>query len=306
MIEATPTKGSALKRYQEHIEHVTSSSNEKPRECENFTSQYDDNALQFSLDTSGQLTQGTITQKELQKIQSVTKFVHCDFIQHKKRLEVIMDWNPTQELKERPALKEVTVYAMQVTKTQSLKKAPFSNLIVLKHWEVLIVSKGDSTKTPQTLDHRKLFWVQEMPPLDFEKLKLLNDDRVIRLSIPYTESNNQNDTGVASAISPPTVEQNTPVEPPKQTPVELPTTTIEVKCNVGFGNNLSLVGTGPGMTWGKGIPLKNINRDSWICEIKSDEFKAFEFKIMRNGKDYEKGSNHKIECGKKEVIVPKF
>ncbi len=182
----------------------------------------------------------------------------------------------------------------------------FNNPVVSKHWEVLIVSRGDSTRTTQPLDQRKLFWGQQMPPLDFEKLELLCDHGVIHLSIPHKESNGQNDSDPTSALPARAVEENTPVEPPKQIPAPIPTTTIEVKCNVGFGNNLSLVGTGPGMTWNQGIPLKNISSDRWICEIKSDEFKNFEFKIIRNGKDYEQGANHTIECGKKAVIAPSF
>jgi hypothetical protein len=82
------------------------------------------------------------------------------------------------------------------------------------------------------------------------------------------------------------------------------TTQITVKFDTELKNGLSLCGNGPGMNWEKGIELRNIGHGVWAFETQSD-FENFEYKIVFNGK-WEDGDNHKIDCGKKEEIAPKF
>src|SRR5687767_9810316 len=39
--------------------------------------------------------------------------------------------------------------------------------------------------------------------------------------------------------------------------------TIEAKIDVGFGNTLYLRGEGQGLSWNRGVPLKNIDNSTW-------------------------------------------
>lgn len=111
-----------------------------------------------------------------------------------------------------------------------------------------------------------------------------------------------------------TLSGNTPTQDPK---VERPhfentkigakhKTVVTVKCNCGFPNNLYIRGEGiPGLTWSKGVLMKNIKMDEWIWETEFS-FTTGLIKILVNDKWYEQGENHKIECGKSVTIVPNF
>src|SRR6185295_4009827 len=66
-----------------------------------------------------------------------------------------------------------------------------------------------------------------------------------------------------------------------------PTTRIVVKCNCGFPNNLFLRGEGiDGLSWQRGVQLKNTKPDEWIWET-SEQFKKGKIKVMLNDRVYE-------------------
>jgi|GEM_PF-1645703 len=89
-------------------------------------------------------------------------------------------------------------------------------------------------------------------------------------------------------------------------PVQKTMTKITVKCNCGFGNNLYIRGQGvPGLTWEKGIVMKNLKADEWVWE--SDKpFTKGEIKVTLNDKQFEVGPNHIIECSKQLSFIPRF
>jgi exonuclease III len=82
-------------------------------------------------------------------------------------------------------------------------------------------------------------------------------------------------------------------------------TQIIVKYNTGLGNKLFIRGTGPGMSWEKGIELRNINQDTWIFETQSN-LPNFEYKILLNDMHWGAGNNGRIECKKTQEITPAF
>lgn len=85
-----------------------------------------------------------------------------------------------------------------------------------------------------------------------------------------------------------------------------PKTHLIVKCNCGFPNNLYIRGEGvPGLSWTKGVLMKNIKADEWHFEIDLPFTSGF-IKVLVNDKWYEKGDNHKIECGKTVTFTPSF
>lgn len=81
-------------------------------------------------------------------------------------------------------------------------------------------------------------------------------------------------------------------------------TRIIVKYDAGFGNKLFIRGSGPNMNWGKGVELRNIDKDTWVYE--TNESRGFEYKILLNDKTWEKDKNHNIERDKKQEIRPAF
>ena len=85
-----------------------------------------------------------------------------------------------------------------------------------------------------------------------------------------------------------------------------PTTKIVIKCNCGFPNNLFIRGEGiQGLSWDRGMQLKNTKPDEWVWET-DQQFKKGKVKIILNDRVYEQGDNHAIECGKLISFEPHF
>lgn len=83
-------------------------------------------------------------------------------------------------------------------------------------------------------------------------------------------------------------------------------TKIIIKYDVGFGNTLYLRGHGfHGLSWDKGVALKNIRSNEWLLEITTSFIQA-EFKVLINDKVYETGPNHTIKCGSSIQYSPHF
>lgn len=88
-------------------------------------------------------------------------------------------------------------------------------------------------------------------------------------------------------------------------PTKGPKTRIVVKYDVGFNNFLSIRGKGAGLTWDKGIPLKNLKNDEWVWET-GVSFNTGEFKVLINDIQYETGENNTLKCGATVQYTPHF
>jgi hypothetical protein len=82
-------------------------------------------------------------------------------------------------------------------------------------------------------------------------------------------------------------------------------TRITIKYDVGFSNSLFLRGEGPGLSWDKGIKLRNVKADEWIWET-SQPFTRGEFKVLINDSHFEQGDNHKLVSGANVIYTPNF
>jgi hypothetical protein len=83
-------------------------------------------------------------------------------------------------------------------------------------------------------------------------------------------------------------------------------TKIVVKCNCGFPNNLFIRGEGiAGLTWERGMPMKNVKADEWLWET-DKPFTKGQFKVLINDKVYEQGNNHMLSQGQDIAFTPKF
>ncbi len=98
----------------------------------------------------------------------------------------------------------------------------------------------------------------------------------------------------------------------KASPINTPTyqhpiTYITIKYNAGFGNSLSICGTGPQMSWDvqKALPLRCVGDDIWVYETNAN-FQEFNFKIVLNNKFWEKGSDHLVRQDNPQQITPHF
>jgi hypothetical protein len=82
-------------------------------------------------------------------------------------------------------------------------------------------------------------------------------------------------------------------------------TKVLIKYNVGFKNNLYIRGHGGGLSWNKGVMLKNIGPDEWVWEPNTP-ITDVEFKVLINDEKYEAGENHHITTGKLFQYSPRF
>ncbi|MBS0605071.1 MAG: hypothetical protein JSS60_08590 [Verrucomicrobia bacterium] len=82
-------------------------------------------------------------------------------------------------------------------------------------------------------------------------------------------------------------------------------TRVTIRYDVGFSNNLFIRGHGAGLSWDRGVLLKNIGPDEWIWEA-SNPFGDCEFKVLINDRLYEAGENHHLHDGVWLQYTPKF
>ncbi len=80
---------------------------------------------------------------------------------------------------------------------------------------------------------------------------------------------------------------------------------ITVKYNCGFGNCLFIRGDGAGLSWDKGIQLKNIDSDTWVWEG-DRPFTQFSFKVLLNDEIFELGDDHVMISGSNYNFSPNF
>ena len=80
---------------------------------------------------------------------------------------------------------------------------------------------------------------------------------------------------------------------------------VTIKYDVGFNNALYIRGHGGGLSWEKGVPLKNIGPDEWVWEP-SQTFNDCEFKVLINDQYYEGGENHHLAGGATIQYTPSF
>ncbi|WP_199221104.1 hypothetical protein [Coraliomargarita sinensis] len=83
------------------------------------------------------------------------------------------------------------------------------------------------------------------------------------------------------------------------------TTSIVANVDVGFGNTLYVRGQGAGLSWDKGIALKNVSPYEWsfsTSEAKGD----ITFKFLINDEAWSEGDNLTVAAGSTSVSSPVF
>lgn len=80
---------------------------------------------------------------------------------------------------------------------------------------------------------------------------------------------------------------------------------VPVVINLDAGSNKVFIrGTGPGMSWEKGLEMKSVG-GKYVLESAAD-LGSFEFKVLLNDQQWSQGENFKAENGKTLEITPRF
>ena len=82
-------------------------------------------------------------------------------------------------------------------------------------------------------------------------------------------------------------------------------TSIVAYVDVGYGNTLYIRGEGAGLSWEKGIPLKNITAAEWAFET-NKATGTLTYKFLINDQVWATGDNLTIQAGSKSISSPQF
>jgi hypothetical protein len=84
-------------------------------------------------------------------------------------------------------------------------------------------------------------------------------------------------------------------------------TKIVAEADIGFGNALYIRGAGCGLSWNKGVPMKNKDTKFWVFECaKCKEKGEFEYKLLINDEIWCTGENFVAKCRESNMIAPVF
>lgn len=82
-------------------------------------------------------------------------------------------------------------------------------------------------------------------------------------------------------------------------------TRVTIRYDVGFNNHIFIRGKGAGLSWDRGVLLKNTGPDEWIWET-THSFETCEFKVLINDQHYEAGDNRTLQEGTWVQYTPTF
>lgn len=91
----------------------------------------------------------------------------------------------------------------------------------------------------------------------------------------------------------------------KKVVAEPPATFISAQIDIGFGNQLTLRGEGPGLSWDKGMTMDNVGHSLWTASVKGAT-KPVVFKVLVNDLTWSTGADFVVEPGQSITVYPAF
>jgi len=86
---------------------------------------------------------------------------------------------------------------------------------------------------------------------------------------------------------------------------EPPATFISAQIDIGFGNHLTIRGSGPGLSWDEGLVMENAGANLWTLAL-AKATKPVEFKVLVNDLSWSTGADFIVAPGKSITIFPTF
>jgi hypothetical protein len=91
----------------------------------------------------------------------------------------------------------------------------------------------------------------------------------------------------------------------KATATEPPATFITARIDIGFGNHLYVRGTGPGLSWDRGVAMDCVGTGLWTTTVKFAKAPVT-FKFLVNDLSWSSGEDFVVEPGQSLTISPGF
>ena len=86
---------------------------------------------------------------------------------------------------------------------------------------------------------------------------------------------------------------------------EPPATFVSAQIDVGFGNHLTIRGSGPGLSWDKGLVMDNVGHNLWTVAL-SKATKPVTFKLLVNDLNWNTGADFVVAPGQSITTLPTF
>jgi hypothetical protein len=109
----------------------------------------------------------------------------------------------------------------------------------------------------------------------------------------------------APAPAPKIVAASKPATRKKKSATEPPATFITARIDIGFGNHLYVRGTGPGLSWDRGIAMDCVGTGLWTTTVKLAKAPVV-FKFLVNDLSWSTGEDFVVEPGQSLTISPGF
>jgi hypothetical protein len=93
--------------------------------------------------------------------------------------------------------------------------------------------------------------------------------------------------------------------PAKKKTGEPPVTFITAQIDIGFGNHLFLRGTGPGLSWDRGIAMDCTGAGLWTASVKNAA-EPVVFKVLVNDLSWSSGNDFVVAPGQSVTVTPSF
>ena len=109
----------------------------------------------------------------------------------------------------------------------------------------------------------------------------------------------------AKPVAAPVKKTSAPAKKKPAARSEPPATFISVQIDIGFGNYLTIRGSGPGLSWDQGLPMDNVGTNLWTVGI-SNATKPVTFKVLVNDLSWSTGADFVVAPGKSITVFPTF
>jgi hypothetical protein len=95
------------------------------------------------------------------------------------------------------------------------------------------------------------------------------------------------------------------VAPAKKKTGEPPVTFITAQIDIGFGNQLFVRGSGPGLSWDRGVAMECTGAGLWTASVKNASAPIL-FKVLVNDLSWSSGNDFVVAPGQSVTITPSF
>jgi hypothetical protein len=112
-------------------------------------------------------------------------------------------------------------------------------------------------------------------------------------------------TAAKPAVKAPAKKNIAPAKKKPAVTTEPPATFISAQIDIGFGNHLTLRGTGPGLSWDQGLVMDSVGASLWTASVKGAVAPVV-FKVLVNDLTWSTGPDYSVEPGQSITITPTF